>query len=366
MNTITKYVVLLTFCFITTSVTAQEKQKDSIIETSNAFKQMQINTLIETKKNIETQEREYLKAEVEAINKRLNDGKITADEAEQLKKEAAKKRAANIEDRLAIIDKRIELIKRNPYKEDLDSGNVSYIGFVTDSENGGRIGLSINTGNKTPPKYDIRTSNKLLFAIGINNTLIDGQSLDDSPYKIGGSGFVELGWVWSTRLLKDSNFFRLNYGFSFQWNKLNIKDNLYFVQDGNATTLQEFPLELNKSQFRVTNLVFPMHLEFGPSRKREYDNRIRYTTDNQFKVGIGAYGGFRVGTQQKLKYKVDGDRVKDKIRRNYNVSNFVYGLSAYVGFGDLALYAKYDLNPLFKDQTVEQNNISLGFRLDLD
>ena len=44
----------------------------------------------------------------------------------------------------------------------------------------------------------------------------------------------------------------------------------------------------------------------------------------------------------------------------------MYGLSGYIGWGDLAIYAKYDLNPLFKDQAFDQNNISLGLRWDLD
>jgi len=29
------------------------------------------------------------------------------------------------------------------------------------------------------------------------------------------------------------------------------------------------------------------------------------------------------------------------------------------------LYLKYDLNPLFKDNVIDQNNISLGLRFDL-
>ncbi|MDO1499631.1 hypothetical protein Q2T40_05720 [Winogradskyella maritima] len=151
--------------------------------------------------------------------------------------------------------------------------------------------------NKKPPKYDIRTTNDLLFAIGFNNTISDDWSIDDSPYELAGSGFVELGWNWKTRVFKNSNFLRFKYGFSFQWNKLSIKNNQYFVQDGN-TTLEEFPTNLKEAEFRITNLVVPIHFEFGPSKKRDYTNRIRYTTDGQFKVGLGGYGGVRLGTQQ--------------------------------------------------------------------
>jgi len=141
----------------------------------------------------------------------------------------------------------------------------------------------------------------------------------------------------------------------------------FFSKNGDETTLQEFPFDLKKSKFRVTNLVLPLHLEFGPSKKRDYKDRLRYTTDNQFRIGISGFGGVRLASLQKLIYEdEDGNRVKTKERRNFNASNSVYGLSGYIGLGDLAIYAKYDLSPLFQDQVLEQNNISLGLRWDLD
>jgi len=69
---------------------------------------------------------------------------------------------------------------------------------------------------------------------------------------------------------------------------------------------------------------------------------------------------------QKLKYKDVGNKVKDKQRGGFEVSEFVYGLSGYVAIGNVALYVKYDLNPLFKNQIINQNNISVGLRFDMD
>ncbi|MGB6269278.1 MAG: hypothetical protein WBF67_09745 [Olleya sp.] len=200
-----------------------------------------------------------------------------------------------------------------------------------------------------------------------NNAIIDGVSLKDTPYKIGGSGFVELGWIWNTRVFKDSNVLRFKYGFSFQWNKLDIKDNQFFQQNDNTTTLETFLSVLIKAKFRTTNLVVPVHFEFGPWNKKEYkDGRVRYFNHDKFKIGIGGYAGVNLRAQQKLVYEEDGERVKQKIKRGYNTNTLVYGLSAYVGVGDLSLYAKYDLSPMFKNQAVEQNNLLLGIRVDLD
>lgn len=345
------------------------KTSDSSAALSKTYKEKQIEKLVALKEKVKEEEREYLKKDIEVINKRLDNKEITAQQAEDLKKEAAQKRAANIEDKLAILDKKIALYERAklPHEAEMPKSEDDMTVL--------RIGSSDNTngfifigkkGNDKPKKYDRRTTSDIVFAIGFNNTLIDGQSLDDSPYKIGGSGFVELGYAWKTRIFKDTNFWRFKYGFSLQWNKLNIKDNNYLVNTDGSIDLQEFPLELNKAKFRTTNLVFPMHLEFGPSKKIEKEDHIRYSTRKKFKLGIGGYAGLNIGSMQKLKYRENGERVKDKQRSGLEVNDFVYGLSSYIAFGDTALYVKYDLNPLFKNQTINQNNISVGVRFDMD
>ncbi|MGM5468684.1 hypothetical protein ACS386_00260 [Flavobacteriaceae bacterium LMO-SS05] len=358
MNTITKLVVLGLLCLFVGNLNAQ----DSNQKTNN---QTKIESLNDIKEIIQKEEREYLKNEVETINQRLDRGEITTVEAETLKQVAAQKRALNIENRLVIIDNRIELLKRNAegYSSE-DKDNSGYFGVGFGSDDDGFRGFRIRNRNKYR-KYDKRSTNDFVFAIGINNTIIDGESIGDS-YQTLGSGFVELGWAWKTRVLENSNAIRFQYGFSFQWNKLSPKHDQYFVQNGNVTTLENFPSDLLESEFRVTNLVFPVHFEFGPSKKIERDTYFRYSTYKRFKIGIGGYAGFNIGTLQKLRFKEDGDRVKQKIRLNYNTSDFVYGLSGYVGIDDVSLYVKYDLNPMFKNQTFDQNNISLGIRFDLD
>lgn len=352
MNTITKLVVLAALCLIMGTTQAQ----DTLQRTKS---QLKIESLQKYKETIADEEKASLKTEVETINQRLENKEITQAQAEILKQEMAKKRAMNIENRVAIIDSQIELITRNPeYYSSTQSRENDVVISI-----GKKNGLYIKSNNE-PPKYDIRTSNQLLFAIGFNNTIIDGQSLDDSPYQLGGSGFVELGWLWQTRLLKNSNFVRVNYGLSVQWNKLSIKDNQYFVANGNETTLETFPLNLKKSKFRTTSLVVPLHFEFGPSKLRDFDNRVRYHTHNQFKIGLGGFAGVNLSTKQKLKYKENGNNQKDKFKSDYNTTNLVYGVSGYIGVGDFSVYAKFNLNELFKDQAIDQRNVSLGLRWD--
>lgn len=351
MQTITKHLVYLFLLVAASQVNAQVQ--DSI----------QTVTVDQLRKFIKLEEQLALKKEVDEINDRLEADKITYEEAEQLKKEAAEKRALNIENRVAIAVNRLEFSKRNNLE--FDENEKKTVLSIKIGE-GDREILGVKA-SRTPPKQDIRTGNQLLFAMGFNNAIIDGVSLSDTPYKLGGSGFVELGWIWNTRVFKDSNVLRFKYGFSFQWNKLDIKDNQFFQQNDNTTTLETFPSDLIKAKFRTTNLVVPVHFEFGPWNKKEYkDGRVRYFNHDKFKIGLGGYAGVNLRAQQKLVYEEDGERVKQKIKRGYNTNTLVYGLSAYVGVGDLSLYAKYDLSPMFKNQAVEQNNLSIGIRVDLD
>ena len=363
MQTITKYLALIMLSLGVQLVNAQ----DTIQNVNVNYK---IEALNEERTKIELQEKEHLKREVEVINQRMENGEITQEDAELLKKKHAEKRVLNIENRLSIIDNKIELLKRNEEGDILidvnSSGYYLRIGGTEDENTNDEFIYFGKKDEDKPRRFDRRTTNDLVFAIGFNNALIEGEKLDDSPYKLAGSGFVELGWAWKTRLLKKTNALRLKYGFSFMWNKLDIKDNKYFVNTNGDILLETYPTNLKKVKFRTTNLVFPVHFEFGPSKKIERDTYFRYSTKNQFKVGLGGYGGFNLSTLQKLKYKLDGRNVKDKDKGGFNTSNLIYGLSGYIAFDDVALYVKYDLSPIFKDQAIDQNNISLGLRFDMD
>ena len=96
------------------------------------------------------------------------------------------------------------------------------------------------------------------------------------------------------------------------------------------------------------------------------DGLKSFSTHQSFRFGIGGYLGLRVKSKQKLEYNIDGNDVYEKALGSFNVNDFIYGVSTYIGYKSTSLYLKYDLNPIFKDNVVKQNNISLGIRLDLN
>jgi hypothetical protein len=344
------YCIALAMWLISVAVTLAQ---ESSIEHLESLKEVIIN-----------EEKDLLKNEVATIQQQLEAGAITNDQAEQLKKEAAEKHALNIENRVAIVDNKIALIKRNKNTEVIDDDDraVVRISFGnSDEENIFYLGSKYKQ-----PKYDRRTTSDLVFAFGLFNTVGDGQSLNDTDFEIGGSRFSEFGWAWNTRVFKESNWLRIKYGFSFEFNGIKPTDNRYFVDTGDQTELQEFESDLDKSKFRMDNLIFPVHFELGPSRKIEKEDYVRYSTRNQFKVGLGGYFGFNLSSRQKLKYREDGESVKEKLKGDYNTNKIIYGLSTYMGWGDTALYLKYELNSMFQNNTTDLHGVSLGLRFDMD
>lgn len=338
MRELTFYLMILLFGITANPLIAQE------MDSSEKIKQLE-----KQKEEIISEEKEALKAEVEKINARLEKKEIDWEEAENLKSEAAKKHALNIRNRISIIDNQIALLKRE---------NETDV-FENDHEN--------EEQDRWFHKYKYsRTSTHLVMAVGFNNALLEGQNMNDSDFKVGGSRFFELGIAWKTRVFENSNWLRVRYGFSFQFNGLKPTDNRYFVENGELTELEVYPLELDKAKFRMDNLVFPLHFEFGPSTKIESKRSVWYSTHKMLKVGLGGYAGFNIGERQKLKYEEDGEKVKRKLKSDYNTNDFIYGLSGYLGWGSTALYVKYDLNPIFKDPNPELHNISVGLRFDMN
>lgn len=314
----------------------------------------EIKALTEYRNKIEDNEKKGLQADILKIEERLNKGEISKEEAQKLKEEAAQKRALNIEDKTSIVDSQIALLDRNKTYESVYEregySNSLTIGRFFEFNSGPRKKDTI-TENK---RLNRRTHSYLVFAIGANNLVTDG-AVAHSDFKYAGSRFYEWGLAFNRKLSKNSNLLHLQYGLSLMYNDLKATDNRYFVDNGKETTLETNALHMKDSRFRNVNLVVPVHfeLDFGKS------------SHEGFRLGLGGYAGVNVKTKQILKFDIDNHDTRQVTKGDFNVNDFVYGLSSYVGYRSTSLYLKYDLNPLFKDNVVDQNTISLGLRFDL-
>lgn len=296
-------------------------------------------------------ERRALKIRINEVNEQLLNNSITPFEADSLKLYFAEESAKTIEQKY--LDKETELyqVEAKPKIEN----NTNFTQEKT------RIyGQRIR-------KHQV--TNDLVFAIGLNQLFKENTSLENTPYDFIRSWFAELGWSWKTNIIPNSGLAHLRYGFSFQLNSLSPKDNKVFVNNGGLIELQPYPTKLKTNKLTYSNLVFPVHLELGSRRNnfKVYNQNGSYTNNSynnaSIVLGVGVYGGFNIQHKMRLK----GEGIKEKTKPNLNFNDLIYGVSGYVSLpGLITLYGKMDLSSVFIDQPVFQQNISVGFRFDIN
>lgn len=337
---------------IVTKATAQGTVKVDVQETSFELRVKLIANKIDA---ITKEEKAALKAEIESVNKELEAGTITKEQADEKKLRFAEIRSKNIETRVGQAQEELkELVNQKvegKIKDAKDKITVKWDWTKNDS-------IRKNRGER-------RTTSQFVFAAGVNNLVTD-KSVAHSDYRYWGSHFYEWGFTSNTRLFKNDNLLHLKYGMSVMYNNLRPTDNRLFVVNGNQTNLETSSVNLKDSRFRNVYLTVPMHLEFDFTKSKDKDGKKIFRTHESVRFGIGGYAGVRVKSKQKTKYELDGNDISIKEKGDFNVNDFIYGVSTYIGYKETSIYLKYDLNPLFKDNAIKQNNISLGVRFDLN
>lgn len=365
MKTIKTIIFVCSICLMSLIGKAQDSTSVKLDDKAK----VQLAQLEQKLLQIESEEKDKLKKIIAELNaQQAKDSIYSAEDFEAIKMQNAKRTAENIANRQAVVKNQIDFLKRNGYLEDeLTANNAGKTGKDgKDGENNTIFNsfVKIKTHDESDKKYRMKTHSDLIFAFGLNNAMPVNGGINDSPFKVGGSRFFEIGYLWSSPL-DQKNFMRLDYGFSFQFNGLKPEDDLIFVEDGNQTVLDNFErdgqvINLDKNKFRQDNLIFPAHLHFNTKRGSSGD----YYTRSGFNFGLGGFVGLNLNNIQKLKYDFNGDNEKDKFKDDYNTNNFLYGLSAYAGFGDATLYFTYNLNPIFENNpdAINYNNVQLGLR----
>lgn len=367
MRNFTIYLAMA-LCLMVSKLAAQESSQkgEQAQQTSFEDRVKLISNKIEL---ITKEEKAALKLEIEEVNKELEAGTITKAQADEKKMKLAETRSKNIETRIGQAQEELkDLVKQKVDGKLKDSeyhrGKFS-ITFDSprnkDTEEGRKYWDSVYNN-----RSERRTTSQFVFAMGLNNLVTD-KAVAHSDYRYWGSHFYEWGVTWNSRLMKNDNLLHLKYGMSVMYNNLRPTDNRYFVRDGGETNLETSTVNLKDSRFRNVYVTAPVHLEFDFTKPGiNADGKKLFRTHESVRFGIGGYAGFKVKSKQILKYSEDGHDVTVRQKGGFNTNDFIYGVSTYLGYGATSLYLKYDLNPLFKDNAVKQNNISLGVRFDLN
>ncbi|TDE47168.1 hypothetical protein E0I26_03540 [Flavobacterium rhamnosiphilum] len=367
MRNFTIYLVVL-LCLFASRMLAQES-----FET-------RAKKIAEKIEKITKEEKETLKLEVEEVNVQLEKGVITKEQADLKKQRLAQARATIIENKVTVAQEELKDLvqqkvdgKINNQSSDVQKweGAIIVIGENNDSISKNKTEINITSmkvyqGQKEKnDRQSKRTTSQVVFAAGLNNVVTNGTT-DKSDFRYWGSHFYEWGLTYNTRIIKSDNLLHLKYGFSVMYNNLRPTGNRSFVVNNNQTNLEINPIHQDESRFKNVYLVAPVHLEFDFSGKKIKENKPFFKTHQSVRFGIGGYAGINLKSKQIIKYDDNDLKATEKTKGDFNTSNFIYGLSSYIGYEVTSLYVKYDLNPLFKDNAVKQNNVSLGVRFDFN
>jgi hypothetical protein len=220
-----------------------------------------------------------------------------------------------------------------------------------------------------------RSFSKFAIDIGMNNYLENGDFPDANaePYAVRpwGSWYVGLGW---TRANYVSSSFLLEWGGNFTWYNFKLEDDDILITKGpEMVEFNPLPSEIDGQKSKLTasyfNVYFvPMFDLSGNKRKvkslESGSIRIENYKKRGVKVGIGVYGGYRLGSHSKIKFEENGSTDKDKEHNSFFLQNWRYGVRARVGIRSLDLFFNYDLNDLFAEgRGPELNAFSFGIIL---
>ncbi|MHC2990194.1 hypothetical protein OB13_00800 [Pontibacter sp. HJ8] len=232
-------------------------------------------------------------------------------------------------------------------------------------EKDGNTRVDVNLPNKaerdsTRAKYkqDHYKSTKFNFDIdlGLNNFVnTEAQLVPD--LKPMGSRYVSLNSHLNSQIGGRKSPFYLVSGLEFSFNNYMFDKNYVVEEDVNEVTFFRRDEEVNydKSKLTMSSVNVPLMpmLKFKKSNGKD-----------GFKIGAGGFAGYRLGAHSKLKFEEGGKSQKDKIRSSYNFSDFQYGLTGVIGYGNLDLFVKYNMNDLFKENRgPDANVVSFGLRL---
>ncbi len=340
------------------------------VQSQEKFFEEEVKKIAKKIEEITQKEKDSLKEKVIAINKKLEDREITIEEAKKLKAAAAALHALNIENGVALEERKLQQLvqdKTNGKIASNDEDNYVFNLQIFDKDFGIINKTSRKKRKKRKRKTNKRTTTQLVMAFGVNNVLTNNDlgSLENSNYKFWQSRSYELGFTWKTRLSKEASMAYFKYGFSFLWNNLRTKNNQLHILNGDNTDLATFNEQLTESRLRHVQMLFPMHLELDFSKNKKYeDGFVRDRRHKSFRIGLGGFFGLKLGTRQYLEYTNSNNVTIEEVQKNpFNTSIFNYGLSTYFAYKSYGVFLKYDLNPLFKNTNIR--NISLGLRLDL-
>jgi hypothetical protein len=206
------------------------------------------------------------------------------------------------------------------------------------------------------------------FDLGMNNFISNGKFPDDNnaAYSVRpwGSWYVGISSIQRSRVAKK---FFLEWGGGISWYNFKFEnDNVLIQKDDNGVNFIDDPrsaeptFHFTKSKLTATYInasLIPV-IDFGDGRtkKKTWDGK-----SDSFRIGLGPYVGYRIGSHSKQVYDEGGNEKKDHNKDNFYLSNLRYGARLQVGFRSTDFFFNYDMNKVFaSNKGPDLNAFSFG------
>lgn len=203
------------------------------------------------------------------------------------------------------------------------------------------------------------------FEFGLNNYLDKSMQMnlpDDGKFM---ELYINKSWGFGLNFMQysiplHSKYIGLVTGMGFEWNRYHFKQNINLIEDSlgviNAEYFEPNELKYSKNSLNMCYFKIPLIIEFQiPTGKK----------DKRIFCGVGVEGSVKLSSKVKKEYTINGDFRKDKIKGDYRLNPFRYGLTARLGYEFFELYANYSFATLFeKNYGPELYPISFGLRID--
>jgi len=207
---------------------------------------------------------------------------------------------------------------------------------------------------KSNRKYNPRSQFFFNIDIGLDNYLEDGKfPSGNEAHALNpiGSWYWGLGPTFRTHLL---GAFFIDFGMNAALNIYRFDDartrlnktatGVEFVLDNSAIAHEKSKL----STWHIQAKAIPM-VAFGSKKRGGW--RLWNNIDKGVRFGIGPYAGYRIWSRAKYKYRVDGDKNKDKIKSNFLLNDIRYGVRGQFGIKGIDFFVEYDLNEMFQENS---------------
>lgn len=336
---------LLCFALFAFTVSVQAQNIDSLIEKNTAIKEAVAN------------EDYSLTDKIKVVNDQVDMGRISKEQAYQIITKISNEPPVAIQ--VVPVVEEVEVVEVEAV--DAAEENYDYDWGKETSPFDFAMGVQMDT----VVKY--RTKITPYLAFGVGNVATDG-AFANSEFGYLRSNYFEWGIAARAPFSKTNNKWGIRYGLGFKYNGLATTQNREFTLAGNQTVTAPSTKELRKNYayLRNTYITIPLSLDFTTTTKTYNQANRRFTTNEGINFGIGGYVGYNINSKQFIRYEnADGYKISEQQKGDWNVNDFQYGLTAYAGKDTFKLVLKYDLNPMFSDNIVDQNYWSIGLQLGL-